>query len=149
MDESTLRVFAEGVTGFFSQFRHGAEVAPAYLSEAPRRELLEYTGIIGISGAFRGCVYYTAPADKLRFLLSDLGELDQADAQLADLCGEIANTLSGNARRDLGGQFVISVPVVVHGQPAQLQVPSDLRSFVIPIGWRRMRSAVVVAVERG
>lgn len=148
MDETTLRVFSEGVLGYFGQFKHGADVAPAYLADSPRRELMQYTGIIGIAGAFRGCVYYTAPVEKLRFMLSELGEADHGDAFVADLCGEVANTLSGNARRDLGGHFVISVPVVIQGEPANLQVPGDLRSFVIPIVWRRMRSAVVVSIDR-
>ncbi|MET0508837.1 MAG: chemotaxis protein CheX [Burkholderiaceae bacterium] len=148
MDETTLRVFTDGVLGYFGQFKRGAEVAPAYLADSPRCELMQYTGIIGIAGEFRGCVYYTAPDEKLRFMLSELGEVDHSDHLIADLCGEIANTLSGNARRELGDQFVISVPVVVQGDPANLHVPSDLRSFVIPIVWRRMRSAVVVSIDR-
>lgn len=148
MDETHLRVFAEGALAYFAQFKHPAEVATAYLSESPRQELRECTGIIGVSGAFRGCVYYTAPAEKLRFMLSELGEIDQGESLLADLCGEVANTLAGNARRELGGGFLISVPVVVQGKASHVQMPADLRSFVIPISWRKMRSAVVVSVAR-
>jgi chemotaxis protein CheX len=150
MDERDLRIFVEGAMGWFRQFDAPAEVETPYLTDSPQRELHAFTGIIGVAGGWRGCVYYTAPEVQLREMLVALGEPARTPEVLSDLCGEIANTIAGNVRRELGPGFLISVPVVVRGAPADLRVAAGLHSFVIPLVWRRARSAVVVSIgERG
>ena len=49
---------------------------------------------------------------------------------LVDLVGEVANTISGNARYVFGKDFMISVPVVIEGAPSSIHLPKDLRSYV-------------------
>lgn len=148
MDESKLRVFVDGAVRYFSQVtRQGAEVMPPYLTEPRQSPAYDYTGIIGISGSKRGCVYFTAPSAMLRELLLAMGEADTGEENLADACGEVANTISGNARREFGAEFMISVPVVVPGAPQGIHLPKDLRSFVIPIGWKKHRAGLVVTLE--
>ncbi len=46
-------------------------------------------------------------------LLMRMQETDTSDENIKDLVGEVANTISGNARRDFGKNFVISVPVII------------------------------------
>ena len=76
----------------------------------------EYTGVINISGKREGVVYFTAPKAMLTVLLMKMQENDFSHETMRDLVGEVANTISGNARRDFGRDFVISVPSVVSGE---------------------------------
>ena len=105
-----------------------------------------FTGIIGISGARKGIVYFTAPRGMLTVLLMRMQETDTSDENIKDLVGEVANTISGNARRDFGKNFVISVPVVIAHDAEKLTAPHT-RSYVIPINWRTHSAKLVVCLE--
>lgn len=147
MDEQNIQVFIDGVKNYFlQQTGVAAEVGTPYLSDAQARVAYEYTGIIGISGNSRGCVYYTAPGALLRDVLLRIGESDVTPANQSDLAGEIANTIAGNARREFGKDFMISVPVVVSGGAERISLPPDLRAMVVPILWRKHAAALVVAL---
>jgi chemotaxis protein CheX len=66
---------------------------------------------------------------------------------MRDLVGEVANTISGNARRDFGREFVISVPCVLTGEKRpELPVKPGMRSFIIPINWRSHSAKLVVSL---
>jgi chemotaxis protein CheX len=58
----------------------------------------------------------------------------------------VANTISGNARRDFGKNFVISVPTVIAHDPDKVSAP-HARSYVIPINWRTHSAKLVVCLE--
>jgi len=52
---------------------------------------------------------------------------------LADLAGEIGNTLSGNARKSFGSSFMISVPLVVEGRQQVISLPMSGLNLQLPI----------------
>jgi chemotaxis protein CheX len=83
----------------------------------------------------------------LTVLLMRMGETELTEENMADLVGEVANTISGNARRDFGKDFMISVPQVVTGDPERVSIPDNTRSFVIPINWRSHAAQLVVCLE--
>src|SRR5664279_4090895 len=100
MDEKELRVFIDIVGQYFErQTGRLPEVGSPYLGEPSALPMYDFTGVIGISGERQGCVYVTARRELLRQLLLHVGESDVSDNNLCDLVGEIANTISGNARR--------------------------------------------------
>ncbi len=148
MSEETLQVFIDGVINYF---HHTSEkevkVGSPYLIENNSPAAFDYTGIIGISGPYRGSVYFTAPKALLTHLLLAIGEKDTSMEYIMDLVGEVANTIAGNARSKFGQDFLISVPVVVEGAPSNIHLPKDLRSYVIPVYWRAYSSAVVICLE--
>lgn len=149
MNENDINVFVQGATHYFQHVSdEPAMVQVPYLISHNESLIYDYTGIIGISGNRRGNVYFTAPRQMLKYLLLVQGETETSDENCTDLVGEIANTLSGNARRDLGKEFMISVPVVLQGKPDQLLLSKENRSFVIPIQWRQYTSALVVSLEK-
>src|ERR1700722_9703637 len=97
-----LKTFVEGTTTYFKD-------APQQLSaiESPRLTdpppaVHDYTGIISISGKREGVVYFTAPKAMLTVLLMKMQDNDFSHETMRDLVGEVANTISGNARRDFG-----------------------------------------------
>lgn len=148
MTEPQLQVFIDAVIDYFAHTSDKqVSVGTPYLAENARPEASDYTGIIGISGPSRGCVYFTAPGILLKHLLLSLGENDTSTSNMVDLIGEVANTISGNARREFGKEFMISVPVVVEGAPSSIHLPEELRSYVIPFTWKSYHGAVVICLQ--
>lgn len=148
MNEEFVNVFVAGMMRYLGHLPEvSAEVGTPYLIEADEPIHYDITGIIGISGERKGCVYFTAPRIFLSHLLATQGETDLSDDNLLDLSGEIANTIAGNARSDFGKNFQISVPLVVEGQPKGVHLPVGIRSFAIPVSWRSYTPLLVVAVE--
>ena len=92
-------------------------------------------------------MYFTAPRTMLTVLLMKMQETDFSHETLCDLVGEVANTISGNARRDFGREFVISVPSVLTGDEVEIPMGGNLRPYVIPINWRSHSAKLVVALK--
>ncbi len=147
LKEAEIRTFIRGVTHYFeTSTQQAASVGSPYLVTDGKPGAYDYTGIIGVSGARRGIVYFTAPRGMLTVLLMRMQETDTSDANIRDLVGEVANTISGNARRDFGKQFAISVPTVVANDVDKFTAP-HFRSFVIQINWRSHPAKLVVCLE--
>lgn len=148
MSEQTLQVFIDGVVRYFQHTNDkDVKVGTPYLVENENPAAYDVTGIIGISGPYRGCVYFTAPRILLKHLLLSIGEPDTSNDHLFDLVGEVANTISGNARSTFGHEFMISVPAMIEGAPDHIHLPKHLRSYVIPVYWKAYHAAVVICLE--
>ena len=143
--EEELKTFVEGTTNYFEvAAQQPATIGSPYLMEgAPA--VHDYTGVISISGKREGVVYFTAPRAMLTVLLK-MQENDFSHETMRDLVGEVANTISGNARRDFGRDFVISVPSVLAGEKPALMHKPGQRSFIIPINWRSHSAKLVVSL---
>lgn len=148
LDEKEILVFVHGAMRYFERVtRIAAKAETPFLANPRDTPGLEITGVIGVSGARKGVVYLTAASELLSRVLACLGERDQSLDMQLDLAGEIANTIAGNAREHFGADFMISVPVVVQGKLDRVQLPADLRSFVIPLLWMEFEAYVVVCLE--
>ena len=148
MNETDLHFFIDSTVNYFEEVTNekAASGIPYIKDDEP--VVLEYTGIIGISGKRKGSIYVTASEEMLKSIakvilgLEDIGKED-----IKDLIGEIANTFSGNVRQDYGSDFMISVPVVVEGKAKDIKLPDNIQSFVIPITWQDHKSFLVVCLE--
>lgn len=148
MNEEFINIFFKGVMNYLDHIPNmGTEVGTPYLIENDSPVAYDITGIIGVSGEQKGCVYFTAPRVFLSHILSHLGESNLSKENLLDLCGEIANTISGNARSSFGKNFLITVPVVVEGALNSVHLPKGTRSFAIPITWRSYTTLLVVSLK--
>lgn len=147
MDENDIQVLIDGTVHYFrATVGQSTEVGAPYLVENRKPVISDFTGVIAISGIYHGCVYFTAPRAMLRHILMVNGE-ERADSDfMADVVGEVANTISGNARRYFGNEFEISVPRVFQAPPASDELELSERSFVIPITWRQYRASLVVSL---
>lgn len=147
MTEAELRIFIGIVQHYFEQQTGRlAEMGTPFLGDPNVLPVFDFTGVIGISGNRRGCVYFTAPSEMLRQILVHGGESDVSRENLADLAGEISNTISGNARRAFGHEFMISVPVVVTGREQSISLPESVKAYVMPFRWCEQDAALVVSV---
>ena len=146
LQEQELKTFVEGTTNYFEvAAQQPASIGSPYLADTPPA-VHDYTGIISISGKREGVVYFTAPKAMLTVLLMKMQENDFSHETMRDLVGEVANTISGNARRDFGRDFVISVPSVLTGEKPDVPKRPGLRSFIIPINWRSHSAKLVVSL---
>ena len=147
MNDRDIQVFINGVQRYFESLTKDVTVfiEPPFIKDEVK-PFLEYTGIIGVSGRARGAVCFTANGVMLERILSLLNEAPINRNLICDLVGEIANTLSGNAREEFGRDFLISVPIVSMGQDVRFQFPPDVRNYVIPIIWQRERAYLLVCL---
>jgi chemotaxis protein CheX len=146
--ESELKTFVEGTTNYFEVAdQQPASNGSPYLDTEGSPSVHEYTGMISITGKREGVVYFTAPKAMLTVLLMTMQESDFSHETMRDLVGEVANTISGNARKDFGRDFVISVPSVLAGEKPDIPASPGMRSFVIPINWRSHSAKLVVALR--
>ncbi|MBV6492991.1 MAG: hypothetical protein LDLANPLL_00998 [Turneriella sp.] len=149
MKEAELKHFVESTLMYFAQTTgEKAELGLPYVKKENEEVLLEYTGIIGITGDRKGGIYITCDRVLLRELVQIvMGDLNIDDNAIKDMVGEIANTISGNATRAFGRNFNISVPMLLEGPAKGLNLPIYAPSFVIPATWRKHKFYIVVGVS--
>ncbi len=148
MKESDLNFFIDSTLNYFREITNEEAMAGIPYVKRENPVVLDITGIIGISGKQKGCIYLTAPNK----MLNDLGDIilggtNHVQEELKDLIGEIANTIAGNVRNVYGSGFMISVPAVVLGKPKNISFPDKASSFVVPLKWQEHRSFLVVCLE--
>ena len=148
LSEEEVGVFVNGVLHYFdSTVNQAALCGTPYLAMHELPDISDYTGIIRIAGKREGIVVFTAPKNMLSVMLMRMQEPDMSHDNLCDLVGEITNTLSGNARRDFGHQFNISVPSVISGRNGPVDFPVATRPIVIPIDWRNYHAKLIVCLN--
>ena len=148
MNETDLHFFIDSTMNYFEEVTNEKASAgiPYIKDEEP--VVLEYTGIIGISGKRKGSVYITTNEAMLREIAHIILGMEAIQSEdFKDLVGEIANTISGNVRQAYGSDFMISVPVVVEGRAKDIKLPDNIQSFVVPLTWKDYKSFLVVCLE--
>lgn len=142
-----LSVFVNSVVAFFAQLGESLiDIDTPYLHDNATPIGYDYSGVIRITGPLQGSVYVSAPSAMLRALLTVMGESDSSLEIMKDLLGEIANTISGNARTEFGSDFIISPPQVMDGAPSQAYLPKERRSYIIPLHWRGYHAVIGICV---
>jgi chemotaxis protein CheX len=63
------------------------------------------------------------------------------------VAGEVANIIAGNARKDFGSSFMISVPIIVKGTPEDILHRLRPPVFIIPILWRDYSAILGIGIE--
>ncbi len=140
-------VFLSSISSFFAQI-DGSEVAidTPYLNNNKSAVGYDYSGVIKISGPLEGCVYVSAPSIMLREVIKVMGEPDSSITMMKDLLGEMANTISGNARTEFGPDFIISPPKIVDGSPSVSYLPRDRNSYVTPFSWHGHHAVIGICI---
>jgi chemotaxis protein CheX len=148
MKESDLNFFIESTLEYFrATTGQEVEIGVPYLKDKDP-VVLDFTGIIRISGKQKGSIYFTASRDMLNELGSFILEnIDYGEDELKDLVEEIVNTIAGSVRGAYGSSFLISVPAVVEGMPKDIRFPEKPTGYVIPIVWQDYKAFLVVCLE--
>ena len=149
MKEDELQVFIERILKYFHVY--DAELPPKVLTphliDGIDKHVLEYTGVIGITGRNEGTIMFTAPPSMLMMLMARYGETGTSNSEmLLDLVGEIANTIAGNAREVFGSKFSLSPPVALRAPIRGIVLAKGLQSYCIPIEWRSRKAYLIVSL---
>ena len=82
----------------------------------------------------------------LREVIRVMGEPDSSITMMKDLLGEMANTISGNARTEFGSEFIISPPHIVESAPSVSYLPKDRQSYITPFTWRGHKAVIGICI---
>ena len=154
--ESTCKLFIGAVHKYFGHLNKvkaasdtpNSETGVPYVKEPGDIVLKEFTGMIGISGNRKGIVYFSGQREIFVDLLKIFTRLeDITDERVLDMAGEVSNVIAGNVRETFGQDFMISVPIVFQGKPANLKFPENVPVFVIPIKWKSYEAYMVIGLE--
>jgi chemotaxis protein CheX len=151
ISETELRLFVDSVKNYFTvTTRQEPQVTSAYLG-SENMQGHEFNGLVSFSGSYNGHVIVSMPSRMVRELLLLQHETDLNENNLLDAVGEVANTLGGNARKQLGAGLTISVPVKFQGHRGENQGARKRvrqRPFVITLRWNHQSALVCVDLER-
>ncbi len=148
MQAEDLAVFVDGISNYFtSTTGTDATVGTPFLSKEVNPYISDFTGIIGISGNKKGSIFFSAPSRMVSHVLQGMGLISTKESKLMDLVGEICNTVSGNARREFGEDFNITVPLTIQGKPQDMSVSEVASIYIIPIEWEQQRANLIVNLE--
>jgi chemotaxis protein CheX len=148
LSEKDIEIFIEAIGGYFKQItKEAASVGVAYLAKNAF-PMNDYTGMIRVSADYEGALYFSAPSAMLRHLLTVMKEHNQSDENLLDAVGEIANTISGNARKYFGENMVISIPEKIAHLPENLDHQARPYAYVIIIKWKHYSASLIVDISR-
>ncbi len=144
MKREVLQVFIDVASKYFKHASTSEVViGTPFLTQEIEPSLFDYTGVIHVSGERGGSVYFSASSGLLENLLAHLGEDGLHRENILDMVGEVANTISGNARRALGRDFVISTPTVLEGKVSKDSLNNQDRFYVIPVSWEGCEAAII------
>ena len=142
-----LGVFLSSISAFFSQIDNSpVALDTPYLNSNKSAVGYDYSGVIRISGPLEGCVYVSAPSIMLREIINVMQEPDSSLTMMKDLLGEMANTISGNARTEFGPDFVISPPSIVDGAPV-VHLNKENNGYITPFSWRGHSAVIGICIN--
>lgn len=154
MVEKALDTFIKSIIIYFQEtYSIDVNIGAPYLISDANELSGDFTGAINISGEYEGSCYFSTPKALLQKVLQSLSigtEIDiNSDEILSDIAGEIANTLSGNARLDLGEDFIISIPKIYRGTSAVAGLAEEVsRVYAIPIHWNNQKAFLGVHLNQ-
>lgn len=144
-----IEIFSEAISNFFNLMtRQPAQVKTAYVfQEATPIIWNDFNGVIQVSGGFRGSIAFSAPRGLLSEILIVMGESGQSDTHFLDVVGEIANQLSGRARRHFGEALDISTPISCERDGFPLKASAEGPAYAIPLTWGPYEANLIVHLD--
>ena len=148
MNEKDIQAIIESTTSYFEQYGSETPNVGVPFLKGENTVLLDFTGMIGISGNRKGVIYITTTKKMLQELVTSVSGLtDFGDAEIRDMSGELANTISGNIQKVFGSQFMISAPSVIEGKPTDITIHLSNPTYIIPVNWKNEEFFITISLE--
>lgn len=149
LNPDDIEIFSEAISTFFKFMTDKpAQVRTAYLLDQPEPIVWDdFNGAIRVSGGFRGTVTFSAPRDLLFEVLKGMGEKQQTTEHFLDVVGEIANMMSGRARRHFGEALDIAPPVSCERESTRIAKAAEGPAYAIPLTWGKHEAHLVVHLD--
>jgi CheY-specific phosphatase CheX len=146
MNQHDMHVFLEVGVNFFEKTTGEKAIFGNAALQFGKCELLDYSGVIRVSGSSEGAVCLTMPCAMLGELLRAAGESEPAEDLERDMAGEAASVIASNARKHFGPRFAIAPPEIFGlNEARQLSLP--FARFVMPMQWRGHRANLILALS--
>ena len=150
MNQRIIDGFAAGLKSYFEQAGKNDAVFKAPIvygnDDFRSNSILEITGVIGLTGGYKGCAYFTCNPEFLREFWQETFSSDMlTDDMLADLTGEMANMISGICQQAMPTPFEISIPAVIFGKEGSVNIKTPVVTFAVT--WRSHLVYYVVGVS--
>ncbi|HKP98349.1 MAG TPA: chemotaxis protein CheX [Fibrobacteria bacterium] len=145
MNEPVIRIdqiepFIKATIETFKTMVHLKVIHGEIRVRKPSEPASDYSGIIGLTGGAEGSVTLGFPLGTAKAVASSfLGEETVSESLVADTIGEIANIITGYAKKDIPGvEINISLPTVIKGASHEIISHADdkkiITFFVCPLG---------------
>lgn len=145
--ENDLKLFVDSIRHYLKvTTRQEPQITSAFLGTGDI-EGFEFNGIVTFAGSHNGHIVVSMPGKLVREILLLQHETDLSDSNLLDAVGEIANTLAGNARKALGPELQISVPIKLQGAHG-IKARVRKHPYVITLRWNTYAAMVCVDMDR-
>ncbi len=146
LNDAELSLFVDSVRNYFTiTTQQEPQITSAYLGTRDVHGH-EFNGLVNFSGPYNGHVLVSMPGPLLRELLLMQHETNLSEDNLLDAAGEIANTLAGNARKTIGSDLQIYVPVKLQGAGG-IKARVRERPYVITLTWNHKPALVLLTWE--
>lgn len=147
LHENDLKLFVDSIRHYLKvSTRQEPVITSAFLGTADI-EGFEFNGIVTFAGSHHGQIVVSMPGKLVREILLLQHETDLSNSNQLDAVGEIANTLAGNARKALGAELQISVPIKRQGAQG-IKARVRPHPYVITLRWSHHAAMVWVDMER-
>ena len=153
INHQQAEVFVDGISRFFKHLdpnddssKDSLEIGAPFLLDYDDETGLDYTGSIAVSGNDHGNIFFSASSCLLKTILLSYGISKLTKSKHRDIVGEVANTIAGNARKELGSNFLISTPKVIDGSLRTEHYDTSHRSYVLPLRWKNKNAQLIVNI---
>jgi hypothetical protein len=140
-----MHVFLEVGVNFFEKTTGEKATFGTGTLQFGKSELLDYSGVIRVSGASEGAVCLTVSRGLISEMLRSSGESMSEEALARDMVGEAASIIASNARKFFGPRFGIAPPET-YARDGVAQLPLPFARFALPIEWRGHRAHLILAL---
>jgi len=149
MIEHNLQALSKSTHSYFEfLFDGNFEIDQPRLEEVEQKQSSEYLATIMFSGEISGKYCFSASEETLRTLLKQYGIEDTGNEQLlADISGEVANSILGNAKDYFEGEYEISTPFITKNKCLESVFEKDEIVYVIPIKLNGSKASFSITLQ--
>ncbi|MES2572433.1 MAG: chemotaxis protein CheX [Verrucomicrobiota bacterium] len=145
MKPADMQLFVDISVNFFTKLTGEPPLIADGQLQFGLSPLLDFTGMIHISGASAGVVGLSLSSSMAMALLTGSGESRFDEAACDDFVGEAASIIASNARMVFGSSFGISIPQRSRRSSVSTEWPYS--RLALPIRWRSHEAVLFLALS--
>jgi len=149
MIDNKLQALSKSAHSYFDFLFDGDfEIDQPRVDKNQKQQSSEYLATIVFSGEINGKYCFSASEETLRTLLKQYGIEDTDNEQLlADISGEVANSILGNAKDYFEFEYEISTPSISKNKRLESVFEKDEVVYVIPIKLNGSKASVSITMQ--
>ncbi len=149
MQTQELQIFIDSSIKYFEKITDAkAELGTPRLRDE-NDMLLDYSGVIGITGGLTGAIGLSAPQAMIEELMNYTNPNDdKSQENMKDITGELANIIAGQAQKSFSSEFDISIPVILTNKGSGARMEMSEPTFIVPAKWKAHTFYLVIGLRK-